>query len=452
MLRRYPLIFTLAGLGAFLAPAHADPLAIPVKEYKLDNGLRLVVSEDHSVPTVAVDVYYDVGARDEPEGHTGFAHLFEHMMFEGSANVGKTMHFHYVMANGGTMNGNTTGDRTTYFEEMPSNDLDLALWLEADRMRALDVTQDKLDNQRETVKEERRQSYENRAYGEAFIRLAALAYTNFAFQHSTIGSMDDLNAAPLAYVKWFYQTYYSPNDAVITVCGDVNPDDVEKRVEYYFGTILTRAIPPRLDFTEPAQGGLRTDTIQDGLAKVPMTWMAFHTPAWRQPDDYPLQLLGDILAGGDSSRLQKLLVDDKQIATSVNAGPDNRRGPNLFEIQATLKLGHTGAELRPLILAELAKIKTDGVTADELQKAKNQVRIGFVGGLRSHLGRALQLGLYELYFGDASLLASEPDQFDKVTADDIKRVANTYFTDDNRTDLDDVPAAPTAAPTAAGGK
>jgi predicted Zn-dependent peptidase len=461
MPRKIWMMLALVGLTAAALPAgqgRAEPLDVPVKTYTLDNGLRLVVSENHTLPVVGVNVYYDVGSRDEVEGKTGFAHLFEHMMFEGSANVGKTMHMKYVMDNGGEMNGNTTDDRTDYFETMPSSELDMALWLEADRMRALDVNEDNFENQRQTVKEERRQRVDNQPYAAAEIRVDDLAYANFAYQHPTIGSMADLDAAPLSYVQWFYQTYYSPNDAVLTVVGDVDADDVKKQVEYYFGTIQQRERPASPDFTEPEQTALKQDTIQDPLANVPMSFMAFHVPGWRQQalggkqaDSYALDLLATILADGESSRLYKLLIDDKKIATGVDAGSDHHRGPDLFGIDTTLALGHTPDEARPLILGVIADIQKNGVTDEELQKAKNRTRAAFINGLQSATGLAARLGQYELYFGDATLLAGEPDRYDQVTAKDVQRVAKEYLIDTNRTDVDDLPAAPASA-SAEGGK
>src|SRR4051794_38200290 len=235
----------------------------PIEQYSLDNGLRVVLSRDTAMPVVSVVVYYDVGSRNERLGRTGFAHLFEHMMFQGSENVPKAGHFQYVFNNGGTMNGTTSTERTNYFETLPSSQLPLALWLESDRMRSLKVTQENLDNQREAVKEEKRLSYDNRPYSNAFLRLNELVYKNHRNAHSTIGSMEDLDAATVEDVQEFFRVYYAPNNAVLTIAGDFDSDEARALVEKYFGTIPSQPAPPPVDVSEPEEVAARSEIYRD---------------------------------------------------------------------------------------------------------------------------------------------------------------------------------------------
>src|SRR4051812_32316050 len=242
---------------------------IPVEQFTLDNGLRVILSEDHAVPVVSVAVYFDVGSRNEREGRTGFAHLFEHMMFQGSENVPKAGHFQYIFNNGGTMNGTTSSERTNYYETLPANQLPLALWLESDRMRSLKVTQENLDNQRDAVKEEKRLNYNNRPYSNAFLRLNELVYRNPANAHSTIGSMEDLDAATVEDVQEFFRVYYAPNNAVVTICGDFDSAEARTLVERYFASIPSQAPPPPVDVSEPEEVAARAELYKDPFAQLP---------------------------------------------------------------------------------------------------------------------------------------------------------------------------------------
>src|SRR5689334_17787149 len=257
----------------------ATAQAVKFTEHKLKNGLWVILSEDHSAPTYSISVTYNVGSRDERDGRTGFAHLFEHMMFQGSENVGKGEHFVLIENNGGGMNGSTTADRTEYHETLPANQLDLGLFLEADRMKSLAITQGNLDNQRETVKEERRQRYDNQPYGQTFDTLFELAYNNFAYKHSTIGSMDDLNAANIKDVSQFFKTYYAPNNAVLVLVGDFKSAEALAKIEKYFDTIPSQPAPPVPDMTESKQNGERRKTVEDPLAQIARLDIAFKIPA-----------------------------------------------------------------------------------------------------------------------------------------------------------------------------
>src|SRR5207249_7716236 len=299
-------------VGLLVLPA-ALAQTVRFTEHKLKNGLRVILSEDHSAPTYSIVVTYNVGSRDERQGRTGFAHLFEHMMFQGSENVGKGEHFIIIANNGGGMNGNTTSDRTVYFETLPANQLDLGLYHEADRMRSLVINQSNLDNQRKTVQEEKRQRYDNQPYGRSFEVLLETAYDNFAYKHSTIGSMEDLNAATVDDVAGFFKTYYAPNNAVLSIVGDFKTDEVITKIEKHFGNIPSQPAPPVPDMTEPKQTAERRKTIEDPLAQIPRIDIAWKIPPGNTSDWYALFVLGEILSSGQSSRFYRTLVREKQV-------------------------------------------------------------------------------------------------------------------------------------------
>src|SRR5579862_1128904 len=283
------LAFAALGAASLFDATQAQSVKVPKLEFrdlKLDNGLRVILVPDHSAPVYSIDVCYNVGSRNERPGRTGFAHLFEHMMFEGSKNVGKGEHFILVLNNGGGMNGTTNSDRTTYFEELPKNQLDLGLFLESDRMRALNITQANLDNQRNAVQEERRQGIDNQPYGRAELDIDSLSYDNFAYKHSTIGSMADLDVASIDDVKNFFRIYYAPNNAVVTLVGDFDPDDALARVKKYFGSIPSQPAPPKVDLAEETHYGERSETIYDPLARQPRIYIAYHIPPGNTPEAY----------------------------------------------------------------------------------------------------------------------------------------------------------------------
>jgi len=416
-------------------PGALDGLA--VQRETLPNGLRVVMSPDRSIPTVAVAVYYDVGSRNEVRGRSGFAHLFEHMMFQGSANVAKGEHFQLVLNRGGSMNGTTSTDRTNYFETLPSNELSLGLWLEADRMKSLAITQENFENQRQTVMEERRQSYDNRPYAQSWLRINELAYGDYwPYSHSTIGDMEDLKAAPLSAVQEFFDAYYAPNNAVLTIVGDFSPDEAMGLVNQYFGDIPKRGRPAYEPGEIPPQTAERVETMVDPLAQLPAFHVGWHIPPAREPDHYALELLSILLGDGDSSRLYQKLVKQKELLQELHIATDDRRGPDLFSVWAVVAPGKKAEAARTILFDEIESIAKRGVTERELQKVKNRVRSMFVFGLESNLSRAMMLSTFELYWGDAALLKRELDAYLKVTADDIKRVAGQYFAPSNRTVLD----------------
>jgi zinc protease len=427
--------------SAAATPPTGSGLNVTVLREKLANGLRVVLNPDHTVPTVAVAVFYDVGSRNEQRGRSGFAHLFEHMMFQGSENVGKGEHFLLVMNRGGSPNGTTNNDRTNYFQTLPANDLALGLWLEADRMRALNITQENFENQRQTVMEERRQSYDNRPYMKSMLRMDELAYGDyFPYSHSTIGDMQDLVNAPLTAVQEFFDEYYAPNNAVLSLAGDFDPEQAMRMIKHYFGEIHASKTPAYNPEPLQPQTAERVETMVDPLAELPAFHIAYHIPPDREPDHYPLDLLTIVLGDGESSRLYQKLVKGKELLQEIDVSTDSRRGPDLFSVWAICSEGHTGAEARAVIYKELEDIADKGITERELQKAKNKVRSIFVFALESNMSRAMRLAEFEMYSGDANLLNHEADRYLAVTLDDVKRVAKQYFAATNRTVLDVLPA------------
>jgi predicted Zn-dependent peptidase len=418
-----------------------SPLAdLVIRRERLDNGLRVVLNPDATVPTVAIAVYYDVGSRNEVRGRSGFAHLFEHMMFQGSENVARGEHFSLIMSRGGSLNGTTSEDRTNYFETLPANELALGLFLEADRMRSLAVTQSNFENQRIVVMQERQQSYENRPYALSFLRINELAYGDYwPYAHSTIGDMQDLIDAPLSAVQEFWLAYYPPNNAVLSIAGDIDPDEAMELVHRYFDDIPPREVPPYAPPTFPPQTAERTDTIYDRHADLPAFHIAWHIPPAREPDHYALELLAMALGDGESSRLYQELVKQRELCSDVFVSTDDRRGPDLFSVFALVQEGHTGAEVRPFVYAAIDRIAREGIPPRELEKLRNRIRAKFVFGLQRNLDRAQVLAEFELYWGNAELLREELDRYLAVTSDDIRRVAGRYFTETQRTVLDVVP-------------
>jgi len=432
-----------AARGTTAASTSSKLPNLQVTRATLDNGLRVVMTEDHTVPTVAIAVYYDVGSRDEVKGRSGFAHLFEHMMFQGSANIDKGEHFSLIINRGGDANGTTSNDRTNYFETLPSNELALGLWLEADRMRSLAITQENFENQRQTVMEERRQRIDNQPYIPSMLRINELAYGDYwPYAHSTIGDMQDLQNAPLQAVQEFFDTYYAPNNAVLSISGDFDPNEAMRLIETYFGGIPSREREPFEEPPPPRQEAERVEVMYDANATLPAFHVAYHIPPSRTPDHYALEMLALILGDGESSRLYQALVKKREICQDIAVGTDDRRGPDLFSFWAVMSSGHAPKEAQQVIFAELDRIAKRGVTARELEKAKNRTRAAFVFGLQSNMARAQNLAEFELYYGDANLLMLELDHYLAVGRDDIRRVAREYFESNNRTVLDVLPGLP----------
>lgn len=427
------LISTLVMTGSVFAVPKERAAKIVYKDTTLKNGLRVITVEDHSAPVIAIAVTYNVGSRDERKGRTGFAHLFEHMMFKGSENVGTGEHFYLIFNNGGNMNGTTNTDRTNYFEALPANQLDLALYLEADRMRSLVISKENLDNQRNAVQEERRQGVDNQPYGKSSEVHQELIYDNFAYKHSTIGSMEDLTAASVEDVASFFKMYYAPNNAVLTLVGDFKTSDALKKIKQNFESIARQPDPPPVDMTEPEQKAERRASVEDGLARAPQVDIAFKTLPGNTADFYALQVLSASLQSGQSSRLYQTLVKDKQLVTNVFGFADEKRGTGAFYVSATLKAGGKPADVEAVIYEEITRLQKDGIADWELEKAKNNARRNFINGMQSSLSRAVTMGIYTVYYNDPNLINMRLDKVSAVTKADVQRVANKYLTAANRT-------------------
>ncbi|MGI8813189.1 MAG: M16 family metallopeptidase [Pyrinomonadaceae bacterium] len=411
-----------------------------IDQYKLGNGLRVVLNRDMAVPVVAVAVYYDVGSRNEREGRTGFAHLFEHMMFQGSENVPKAGHFQHIMKAGGTMNGTTSSERTNYFETLPANQLPLGLWLESDRMRSLAVTQENLDNQREAVKEEKRLRYDNQPYGQIFDLINEMIFQNFANAHSTIGSMEDLDDASVGDVQEFFRTYYAPNNAVLVLSGAFESDTAKQLIATYFGDIPSQPLPPALDVAEPTDVASTHREWEDKLAPFPAFLIGWKTPKRRDPEFLALYLAGKLLYDGDSSRLYQKLVKGTEAVIQLFGFTDERRGPSSIFVGAIPKPEKDLSEIREVIMSEIVSISTDGPSADEMQKLHNQLINDTVRNRQSSMSRAQQLAEFTLYDGDPELINGELDELLAVTSDQIRNSVRKFMSSENRSLLDIKPA------------
>ena len=412
---------------------------VAFKEFKLNNGLRVILAEDHSAPTYSICVTYNVGSRDERQGRTGFAHLFEHMLFQGSENVGKGEHFILVQNNGGSANGTTNAERTNYFETLPANQLELGIFLEADRMRALNITQANLDNQRQTVQEERRQSFDNRPYGRTYEAVIEAAYVNFAYQHSVIGSMEDLNGATVQDAVDFFRIYYAPNNAVLSLVGDFEMNAALDLIKKYFEGIPAQPVPPIPDVNEPEQKTERRKVIEDAFAQAPRLDIVYKIPPGDTPDWYALSVLGQVLSGGVSSRLYQKLIKDKELALSASAGPDERRGPSLFWFSITARPGIDLAALEKLIYEDIARLENEEIADWELSKVQMQLRRQRAQQHYSTRSRANAFGHYAVYYNDPQLINTLQQKYSQVTKGDLQRVARRYFQETQRTVVTTMP-------------
>jgi predicted Zn-dependent peptidase len=427
------IVLAAASVPAFSQARGSGMPKLEFKDVKLKNGLRVILVEDHSAPVISLALDYNVGSRNERQGRTGFAHLFEHMMFQGSENVGKSEHFLLVMNNGGNMNGTTNEERTLYFETLPANQLDLLLFLESDRMRGLDISSTNLENQRNAVQEERRLGLDNQPYGRLNEKFGETMYDNFAYKHSVIGSMADLDAATVDDVKDFFRIYYAPNNAIIALVGDFKTEDALARVKKYFESIPSQPVAPPVDTAEPAQTAERRFTVEDPLAQLPLIFMGYKTPPGNTPDSYALQLLASALGTGQSSRLYQSLVKEKQLAQQVFSGLQSRRGPGSFQVSALVAPGKKPEDVEAAVYEEIAKVQQNGITAAELEKAKTLARRQIIQQRQQTLGVAIGLVEATVAYNDPNLLNERYDKLNAVTLDDVKRVATTYLNANNRT-------------------
>jgi zinc protease len=417
--------------AAFAATAAAQSIPrIPFEKYTLPNGLEVILHQDHTTPMIAVDTWYHVGSGDEKPGHTGFAHLFEHLMFMGSQHVPTGQFDQLLEAAGANNNGSTTEDRTNYYETMPSNALPLALYLDSDRMGFLLPALDsaKVDLQRDVVKNERRQRVDNVPYGKADETiLAALYPKGHPYSWPVIGSMADLSAATLADVKNFFRTYYAPNNATLVIAGDFNADSAKALVKHYFGDIPRGPqIPAR---PSPAPVVIPRDTflvLQDRvqLPRVYYTWPSVKNFAH---DDAALNVLGSVLADGKNSRLYKRLVYDMQIAQDVNAYQNGEHLAGYFQVVVTPRKGIAPARIDSLVRSEIVRVQKDGITARELARVQNSTRSDFLRSLATDLGKAELLNEYNYFVGDPDYVQRDAARYDAVTRADVQRVARMYL-------------------------
>jgi zinc protease len=418
-------------------PAFAQSIGrIPFDTYTLPNGLRVVFSEDHSAPIVTVNVWYHVGSANEVVRRSGFAHLFEHMMFQGSANVRKAEHFQLVERAGGGMNGSTNDDRTNYYQTLPSNRLNLGLWLEADRMRSLAITAENFENQRQAVKEERRLRFDNQPYASAFITGLTMPFDSagcFAYAHTTIGDMADLDSARLEDVQAFFNQYYAPNNAVLTVAGDFDPVEARRWIEQYFGSI-----PRGRDVTPPScavryNAGARRMAVVDSNANLPAVLYIYPVPAVSADDTPALDLLMTIIGGGESSRLNRTLVREARAALGAGGFTQLRAGPGVVLVFAIANQGVTSERVDSLLNLEVQRLIDAPLEASELTKAQNQYRANAIRNRQTTMGVAEVLQTALRYLGSLDAANTQVDRYMRVTVDDLRRVARQYLGAANRT-------------------
>jgi zinc protease len=413
---------------------------IKTEKYILSNGLSVVLCEDHSIPVVSVNVWYHVGSKNEKAGRTGFAHLFEHMMFQGSQHSDED-YFVPLEKVGAVVNGSTSEDRTNYHETLPSNYLELALWLESDRMGFLlpALTQKKLDNQRDVVKNERRQRLENQPYGKVYDLLPSLSYPkDHPYSWPVIGSMADLTAASVEDVSEFFRDYYTPNNAFLCITGDFDSDQTKKWIEKYFGTLPPGPPIDRLETWMPELDGIRRAQLEDNV-ELPRLYYVWHTPAQYVPGDAELDLLANVLTSGKTSRLYKALVYEQQIAQDVTCYQASQELCSTFNIEVTARAGHTLEELEQAVDEELKKIFAHGVTAEELKQAQNVYEAGYLRGLQSIEDLADTLNGYTVMLGDPNRLQWDLERYTSATTADIQKFAKDYIKFDKRVILHVVP-------------
>ena len=448
-MRTSVLAVCLLAVAATAASAQST-FSVPVVYNKLPNGLRVVVSENHAAPVVVVEVMYRIGFRIEPKDRTGFAHLFEHLMFQGSEHVAKFEHVRIVNENGGTLNGSTRFDHTNYFEVMPSNALELAMWLEADRMRALKISAETLKNQQDVVSEEVRVNVLNQPYGAfEWLGLPQKANTNWYNAHNFYGDLSDLQAANLDDVKKFYETYYAPNNAVLVVSGDTTPDEVMKLAAKQFGSIPSRPLPPRPDIKEPPQTAEKSFTESDKLARTPAVAFGYHLPDRMTKDFFALSLLDPLLVGDESAKLYQALIKENQIASDVSGGFNyglgnnfDYNGPMLYTFRVDYRPDLKGVDVLKVVDKVIASIQEHGITEDELKQAKVNFRSSFLENLESQggFGRADLLAALALYDDDPNKINTILTDIDAVTAAQVQAAAKKYLVPTNRTIIDRRPA------------
>lgn len=454
-MRMHAMSVLLAGLGLVAGTVNAaetsdgsgDRWNVPVAVKKLDNGLTVVVSEDHSSPTVGVSVVYHVGMRLEPRNRTGFAHLFEHLMFEGTPNAKEGVFDRVITGGGGRNNGSTRPDFTNYIEMAPVSALEPMLWLEADRMKTLDFNPTTLKNQQDVVKEEIRVNVKNQPYGGfMWIDIGQQAFSKWENNHDGYGSFEDLEGASLQDVAAFHRDYYGPNNAVLGIAGDVTPEQGFALAQKYFGDIPARKTPAAPDYSEGLNTKEKRIQQSDALAQVPAIAAAWKMPDRGSQDQAPMAVLGDVLAGGSASRFYQGIVKGRELALNVESlygltSAWEYDGPTLFTVFALYKPATDADAVLKAMDEEIAKVANEGVSAEELARVKTGMLSSWYNGLEAYISRADTLAKLQLLWGDAEVVNKIPGWIEAVTSEDVQRAARTYLTQNNRTVIDRKPAA-----------
>ena len=404
---------------------------IDFEEYDLDNGLHVILHEDHSTPIAAVTVLYHVGSKNEDPERTGFAHFFEHLLFEGSENIKRGEFDSYVTNAGGALNANTSQDRTFYFELLPSNQMELGLWLESERMLHANIQNIGVETQREVVKEEKRQRVDNQPYGSWLENMMKRLYTEHPYNWVPIGSMDHLNAAQLDEFMAFYKKFYVPNNATLSIAGDIDVEKTKELIAAYFGDIPRGADVVQPTVQEPALGGEKSATIYDNI-QLPAIMMGYRMPPQTSDDAYALQMASSVLSGGPSSRMYKRLVDQDQTALQVFAFPFSLEQGGAFITFSLANAGKTIDDMVPALEEEISKLQNELISEREFQKIQNQMESNFIQSNSKMAGIAESLADYHTYYGDANYINTEIERYRSVTREDIQRVAQKYLVKDNR--------------------
>ncbi|GAA4345823.1 pitrilysin family protein [Flaviaesturariibacter amylovorans] len=425
--------FLLLAAGVLAAcSSWAQAPKVNFEKYTLPNGLKVILHRDTTAPVVAVTALYHVGSKNEDTARTGFAHFFEHLLFEGSENIKRGEFDKYVTNAGGALNANTSQDRTFYYELLPSNQLKLGLWLESERMMHAKIEQVGVNTQREVVKEERRQRYENQPYGSILPEILRRAYREHPYRWAPIGSMEHLNNAKLEEFIDFYKTFYVPNNCVLSIAGDFNIAETKKLIADYFGPIPKGTRPiPRPTIKEKPLGGEVRDIVRDNI-QLPAVIQAYRAPAQGTPEYYAFNMLSTLLSGGPSSRFNKLLVDQRELAIATGALPFFNEDAGLFITYAFTNMGVKPASVEKAMDSLVRVAQNTLVSESEFQKVKNQILAGFVTSNSTMAGIAESLANYEVYFGDANLVNTEIERYNKVTRQDLLNVAKKYLNPDNR--------------------
>ena len=401
-------------------------------EYDLPNGLHVILHEDHSTPIVAVSVMYHVGSKNEDPERTGFAHFFEHLLFEGSENIGRGEYMKMVQAAGGQLNANTTWDRTFYYEVLPSNQLELALWMEAERMFQAKIDDIGVETQRKVVKEEKKQRYDNTPYGQLLSVVYENAFTKHPYRWTPIGKEQYIDQAKLSEFMDFYKTFYVPNNAALVIGGDIDIAKTKEYINKYFGSIPKGTKPiPRPTEVEPEQTEEKRVNFYDNV-QLPAVIIAYHTPKLGSDDYYTIQLLSQLLSQGKSSRFQKAIVDEQQKALAVGAFAIPNEDPGLAIMYGIANAGVNAEDLEAAMLAEVDKVVNNEISDEEYQKLRNQVENDFISQNQRVVGVVENLATYHTFLGDANLINTELEKYNKITKDDLKRAAQKYFTKNNR--------------------